>query len=291
MWKRAEAAVQHRGLAHVPNDFWFAYGRPQLVRLGGGGHLVTPHAEEILALIERVSPAPVAVAIDTVFRAIGGGNVNNSDHVNALLAAIGKITDLGIAVLAVHHEIKSGGTPAGSVSLIGGADTIVRTQTLDDGDHAWEVEFAKDDAADPAPHKFALKVIDVGVDPDGEPAISCVVQAREGAVEAAPKRAGGRPNAGALLLRKALMNTVAEHGRDTRPYPDGPLLRVVDLEVVRSAFYRDYPAEGPKAKNQAFNRALLTAKDHSIGSLTSPDGKTVVWLLQPSPPGMPGSFT
>jgi hypothetical protein len=33
------------------------------------------------------------------------------------LAALATIQDQGIALVAVHHEIKSGGTPAGSVTL------------------------------------------------------------------------------------------------------------------------------------------------------------------------------
>ena len=36
----------------------------------------------------RLSPRPFAVAIDTVFRSFGGGNVNDSSHMNAYIEAL-----------------------------------------------------------------------------------------------------------------------------------------------------------------------------------------------------------
>ena len=119
---------------------------------------------------------PVAIVIDTVFRSFGAGNVNNSPDMNVYLAAIAELTDAGYAVAPVHHEIKSGGTPAGSVSLIGGADTLIHVwrDEEDETKRAWNVEMAKDDA-ETEPRGFTLKVVDVGLDPDGVEASSCVV--------------------------------------------------------------------------------------------------------------------
>jgi hypothetical protein len=90
---------------------------------------------------------PVAIIIDTVFRSFDEGNVNASPDMNVYLAAIAMLTDQRCAVALVHHEIKSGDTPARSVSLIDGADTIVKAwrETETSQKRLWLVELAKDE--------------------------------------------------------------------------------------------------------------------------------------------------
>ncbi len=150
-WKRLRAAAQVRewDSYSFPTRFILATGRPALICFDSGVRAWVPHADDIMAAIKEAVAAdlkPVAIVIDTVFRSFGGGNVNASDHMNAYLAALGEILDLKIAVAAIHHEIKSGGTPAGSVTLTGGADTIVHVEKVENGQHRWRVEAAKDDA-------------------------------------------------------------------------------------------------------------------------------------------------
>jgi hypothetical protein len=281
-WKRMEAAAQHRGLFGIPEQFHLARGRPALVVIDPKTHIALPHPQDILEAILDLPVRPVAVAIDTVYRAMGGGNVNSSDHTNAFLGAVAAIMDLGIAVVCVHHEVKAGGTPAGSVALLGGADTIVKT-TNGDATHSWEVEFAKDDALT-KPRAFKLEVKELGEDLEGEPASSCVVIAIDGPVEG--KKPGRRRGpdgwpASALLLRKALMNTLAEHGRNTRPYANGPEVRAIQAEIVRQEFYRDHPNSDPAAKRQAWKRALDTAKQADLIGSRDTDGSVLLWLIQP----------
>jgi hypothetical protein len=188
-WKRLKAAAMSRGWEEdtFPRNFILAIGRPQLIKIDDRSHAAVPHADDVLAAVAEATAEglkPVAVAIDTVFRSVGAGNVNASDHMNAYLAALAKITDQGIALAAVHHETKSGGTPAGSVTLIAGADTIIVFGNLEDGTHSWQVEMAKDDA-ETKPRKFYLSVIEIGKDLDGHPAFSCVIDEAPG--EAPPK--------------------------------------------------------------------------------------------------------
>jgi AAA domain len=76
-----------------------------------------PDPSSILAALAEARARgfePVAIVIDTVFRSFGSGNVNASPDMNAYLACIAVLTDAGHVVGLVHHEIKSGGTPAGS---------------------------------------------------------------------------------------------------------------------------------------------------------------------------------
>ena len=137
---------------------------------------------------------PVGIVIDTVFRSFGAGNVNASPDMNVYLACIAVLTDQGYAVALVHHEIKAGGTPAGSVSLIGGADTIVHVwRETETGERRfWQVEMAKDDA-ETEPRAFTLDVMPIGLDPDGRHASSCVIRDGGAAPDATAKKKRGRP--------------------------------------------------------------------------------------------------
>jgi hypothetical protein len=179
-WKRLQAAAIDRGWDDhsFPKQFVLGTGRPRMILISERTHTALPHPDDVVEAVMTMKAnggIPVAVGIDTVFRSVGEGNVNASDHMNAYLASLAKITDLGPAVAVVHHETKAGGTPAGSVTLTGGADTVVATKGNGNGLHEWFVEMAKDDA-ETEPRQFALEVIDVGNDLDDEPQSSCVVR-------------------------------------------------------------------------------------------------------------------
>ena len=92
------------------------------------------------------------------------------------------------------------------------------------------------------------------------------------------------------LLRQTLMNVLADAGRDIRPFADGPVVRAVDLEVIRGQFYRGYPgAEGTDAKSKtaarqkAFARAITQAKNNELIGTWVIEGTTYVWLAAPTP--------
>src|SRR5207253_3411395 len=58
-------------------------------------------------------------------------------------------------------------------------------------------------------------------------------------------------------------------GFETAPFTDGPLVRAVDIELVRAEFYKQYPAEGDakqkaETRRKQFNRAVLDAKDKKL---------------------------
>ena len=284
MWKRVVAAAKERGWTKetFPKGFILATGRPTLIRADGRGFAFAPNPSAILEALadaKRNGLKPVAIFIDTVFRSIGAGNVNASPDMNAYLAAVGTLNDQGFAVGLVHHEIKSGGTPAGSVTLIGGSDDIIHVWRESDTSEQrfWQLEMAKDDAETQF-RAFTLAVIPIGLDPDGRPASSCVIR-DAGAAPDAGKKKRGRP-AGtseaavtADLVLDALTNLIADPATIVQNIPldtqQSFLSPMVPRTLLRATLNRSgifvaegegAPAKAEKTISKKFQRTLNLLK-------------------------------
>lgn len=286
-WKRLKAAAINRGWTEqtFPSSFVLGTGRPHLITISNNGHAVVPSPQQVTDAIDEATEMgckPVAIAIDTIFRSFGGGNVNASDHMNAYLAAVATIMDRNIAVAAVHHETKQGGTPAGSVTLIGGADTLINTATLEDGNHSWQVEMAKDDATTEA-QKFTLKIVPVGEDADGNEASSCVVETASGPV---PRKIRKMSDAHADFYSH-LKAIIAEHGELGRPLPTMPTVRCIFRAALRKHLaIRGYLIEGSFAEREGevvLDKNALTKENNALTALKLRGilmfNRISVWLL------------
>jgi hypothetical protein len=99
---------------------------------------------------------------------------------------------------------------------------------------------------------------------------------------AKPKRQDQRT--AVLRLKRVLMAILAEQGADLPVGPDGPVVRMVDQNLVRKAFYAATPAEGdtPKQKTEfrrkRLNRALDWAEDEELIGITEINDATYLWL-------------
>lgn len=256
-WKRLQAIAIHRWgrLESFPEQFILAVGRPTFIQIGQK-NLALPRTDDIAKALDRYQKLglnPVAIAIDTVFRSFAPGNVNSSDHMMAYVEAVQTIADRGCALALVHHATKSAQTPAGSVALIGAADTLVFVNGEDP--HTWEIEMAKDDG-ETNPRQFVLKVIDIGQDPDGEPASSCIV---DDLAQETPKTKG-RPKK--VAERDLLFRLLLEVLDDKPQRPNGGVPPMIDkvalIDDWRALFmFRCRPDDEDKTKVQAFRRMVV----------------------------------
>ena len=72
-----------------------------------------------------------------------------------------------------------------------------------------------------------------------------------------------------LLLKRVLMSVLAEKGTDLPSGPNGPLVRMVDQEIVRKEFYARTAADGTPAqkkefRQKRFKRALNRAEEMQL---------------------------
>lgn len=151
------------------------------------------------ALVEAVKAAGWAdgvLCIDTLNRAAPGMDENSSQDMGEVIGAAKAIqAELGGLVLLVHHTGKDSNKGLrGHSSLIAALDCAIAVSREADR-RAWKVFKAKD-GADGKTHPFTLRVVELGMDEDGEPVTSCVVQPEEAPSEsvrrALPPKAGNQ---------------------------------------------------------------------------------------------------
>jgi hypothetical protein len=86
-------------------------------------------------------------------------------------------------------------------------------------------------------------------------------------------------------LHKTMTNVIADCGSEQQPYADGPIVRAVDLELVRAEFYKSYPATGDdaakkEARKKAFSRATTDADDKDLIGIRDLGATTFIWFAQ-----------
>ena len=138
---------------------------------------------------------------------------------------------------------------------------------------------------------FRTKVVQMGVDQHGVPITTLVIEwlPEDEANHAAAKPKADPWSKSLRLLRQVLMNMLADSGSNQKPYPDGPTVRAVDLELVRSEFYKSHPATGDTktkadARRQAFVRAVRDAQAKGLIGTRDIGAVTFVWLAVPETP-------
>jgi hypothetical protein len=129
---------------------------------------------------------------------------------------------------------------------------------------------------------FTVREVEMGEDEDGEPIKTLVIDWRAEAVIQPETKKGGWTKSLRVLQRAMLATALT--GKDMRPFGDGPMARVVDMEAVRAEFYKSYPAEGAtpaqrqSAKNKAFNRSIKDAQAKALIGVREIDSTTYAWL-------------
>ena len=91
-----------------------------------------------------------------------------------------------------------------------------------------------------------------------------------------------------LRLKRVMMTILAERGIDLPIPPDGPVVRMVDQEIVREVFYGCTPAEDgqtPKQQRQVrhaqFKRARDRAEQNGLIGVGNTGKVTYLWLTRP----------
>lgn len=228
----------------------FAFIAQPIDLLRNGGHKL-----EVINAATAVDAQ--LVVIDTLNRAIAGGDENSPEDMGLFVRNISDIKQKTKAHLAViHHGTKAsnGSRPRGHSSLEGADDALIEVQKLEDGSRLATVVHAKDDA-DGMRWGFALDVVGLGTDDDDDAITTLIVQEMLEApakAEKAPKLNANEQIALACfdkaIKAEGIIATVGENHEERQ---------VLQEEAFRRWFYREAkPGENKNTKRQAFNRAV-----------------------------------
>jgi hypothetical protein len=158
---RGAALVRHYGNADVP---LYVHAADMNLRDKAG-------RQELGAIIATLPEKPALIVIDTLARALKGGDENSAQDMGAMNDAVGAlIASTGACVLLIHHSGKNKANGArGSSALLGAIDTEIQVD-------ARAITATKQrDVEMGDPIGFRLHSIMLGVDEDGDEVLSCVI--------------------------------------------------------------------------------------------------------------------
>ena len=225
---------------------------------------------ELVQEVETITgQAVVLIVIDTISRALCGGDENSSKDMGAIVHATSILQDrTGAHIQWLHHVPLDGGERMrGHGALLGALDTTVHVAKADTMRTA--TVFKANDAEEGAQIAFTLKSVVIGRDHDQQETTAPVVVPSEYAPRQAAKSTK-LPKAAQTALR-ALTEAILELGSippaSTR-IP--PATKVVSMSAWRQQCYRRGISTSPeeRAKQQAFKRA----SEHLVGV-----GRVGVW--------------
>jgi hypothetical protein len=205
------------------------------------------------------SISPVAVCIDTLNRSLVGSESSDQDMAAYVRAADALRDAFDCCVPIIHHCGHNTERPRGHSSLLGAVDVQIAVKRDAADNIVATVEFAKDGATG-LEIVSKLRVVEVGLDDDGDMMTSCVIEPVGEPIrrEAADPKPKGLTNAAKNGLR-ALRMAVDELG-EIPPASDHIPQKV---RAVTTSQWRDYAfrlgissSEKAHAKSTAFNRAL-----------------------------------
>ena len=230
-------------------------------------------AQEVTAVTNQ---AVVLIVVDTISRALCGGDENSSKDMGAIVYATSVLQDrTGAHIQWLHHVPLDGGERMrGHGALLGALDTTVHVAKADTVRTATVVK--ANDAEEGAQIAFTLESVVIGRDHDQQETTAPVVVPSDYAPRQAAK-SGKLPKAAQTALR-ALTEAVLEQG-SIPPVSSHipPATKVVSVSVWRQQCYSRVisTSQEERAKQQAFKRA----SEYLIGAGRVGAWKDQVWPI------------
>ena len=220
-------------------------------------HANSGDLERLVDAIVRTDLGPLAlVEIDTVSRALAGGDENSAADMGSLVRSLDSLRDrLGCHVSAIHHLGKDAARgPRGHSLLKAAVDTAIEV-SRDPASRISTGSIVKQrDGATEGEINFRLLQVELSLDRDGDPVTSCVFEQAEPA-PISERAARLSPAQGrALQLLTEAIDRAGEVAPASNHIPANT--RCVSENMWREYCYRGAVSAGDQnAKRMAFKRA------------------------------------
>jgi hypothetical protein len=225
--------------------------------------LVADHKGLIADLRRQLGDVkPAVVCVDTLNRSLAGSE-NSDEDMAAYIRAADAIRDaFDCLVVIVHHCGHEGERPRGHSSLMGALDVQIGVKRDAADNIVAQLELAKDSEVG-LQFVSHLRVVEIGVDKDGDAITSCVVEE----VEGAPRAIRAKLTKASTTALRALERAIADRGEvppANNYLPAG--VRTVSVDVWRDYAYRTgiSASDELRAKQKAFKAGsdTLVAAGH-----------------------------
>lgn len=241
--KRLRAYRDHHDLS-LKDDIPFVL-LPARVDLYGSDD----HTDKMISEVEhwkRTFDVPLElIVIDTWATATPGANENDGKDVSIVLERCSRINrETGAAVLLVHHMNADGGKVRGHTSILANLENVLIVKQVEDHHDGMNRQIREavvdknKDGEGGQSFRFVLRGVQIGIDEDGDPMTSCVVQQPDGAgSEVAPSKKPNITNSEAVLIR-AVERAIEEAGGPPPMAANLPagVEQVVDWKNVATAY-------------------------------------------------------
>lgn len=226
---------------------------------------------------ERMGVGIKLIVVDTLARAMAGGNENAPEDMGALVMNMDRIrAETGAAVLFIHHSGKDAAKGArGHSSLRAAIDTEIEVEATD-GPVRRATVVKQRDMRKGDVFAFELEVVELGENRHGEAVTTCLVREVE---QAGAKTKRESLSGRARLALDVLHEVVGTQGLMGAPDTPENVASVPD-EVWRRRFYDRLPSDGDvkqNAKRMAFNRAAEELQTKRM--VATNRGR--VWVVRP----------
>ena len=218
------------------------------------------------------------LVIDTVSRALAGGDENAPADMGAFVRSLDQLRDkLSCHVLAIHHCGKEQSRGARDHSLLKAAvDTEIEVVRYDKLKIASATITKQRDGISGDQIAFRLRPVELGRDEDGDPVTSCIVEP----TDELPQKRTSKPAvlpASAKIALTTLQKALAEAGKEAPASNHIPATRVVEVKDWRRYHYAGTAADGQtdEARKKAFQRARENLQAAGVIGLHA----ELVWII------------
>lgn len=238
-------------------------------------------AERLIGSIRRVELGePVGlIVIDTLSRAMAGGNENQPDDMGSFVSRVDRIREAtGAAVLLVHHTGKDISRGARGHSLLRAATDSEIEVSHDAASKIHRALVTKQrEYATNGNFSFLLRQVELGEDSDGDPVTSCVVEPTDDQGKPAAKV---RLTDACQLALSSLRKALTEMGETPPASNHIPAnARVVNIEAWRRYHYLGTAEDGRSAHARKVQFQRDRQKLQALGVIGF--HAELCWIAQP----------
>lgn len=246
-------------------------------------NFMDPEADvpRLLATLRHVTDrfgTPKLLVIDTLSRALAGGDENSSEDMGHLVCNMDILRqEIGCCVLFIHHSGKDAAKGARGHSLLRAAvDTEIEVKAEEGSDQKTATSVKQRELAKGQVMPFRLSVVEIGQNRHGEAVTTCLVREIDaGDMETGGGNSSRRMTGDAQVALQVLQDLLLEKGRPGFPGVPQGAVSVPDAWWRDQFYSRAKPGAERKTKEKAFRRASDALLERHLIAL----GNDRVWAV------------